>query len=73
MLAPADFRRFLLRWNQSKTKTASQSKHTWHECYGCRYPNGRVTLDFGPPYASISELEYQLEMSGSYHVDWIDN
>jgi hypothetical protein len=62
---------FLLRWNNSKGK-GKRRDTTWHECYGTKYPNGRVTLDFGPPYESMSELEETLDQAGEYTRDFLD-
>lgn len=64
---------FLLKWNYAKAKTTKQSKHTWRECYGTLYPNGRVTLDYASPgYTSLSELEETLREEGDYAIDWLD-
>lgn len=68
---PEQPRTFLLRWNNSKLKTRRRDE-SWHEAYGTRYPNGRVTLDFGPPYETMSEMVAALQAAGEYRIEWCD-
>ena len=68
---PEQPRMFLLHWNNSKLKSRRRDE-TWHEAYGTRYPNGRVTLDFGPPYENMSEMETMMQQAGQYRIEWLD-
>jgi hypothetical protein len=62
---------FLVKWNNSKGKGRRRDE-TWHDAYGTKYPNGRVTLDFGPPYESMSELQEMLDIAGENSIAFLD-
>lgn len=65
-------RRFVVRWNNSKSKSASPGKHAWHEAEGVRFSNGRVALDYAISYAYLGELEETLRHEGEYRIEWVD-
>lgn len=76
MLAPADFKRFLLRWNSRKTKGRNPRKNEWQECQGVLFSAGevvRVALSNGQTFPSQGEMEYVLSLGGDFTVDLIDN
>lgn len=75
MLAPADFRRFLLRWNSRKVKGRDVRKNEWQECQGVLFSAGevvRVALSNGQTFPSQSEMEYVLSLGGDFQIDFLD-
>lgn len=64
---------FLLKWNNAHMKTQDPQKYTWRECWGTLYPNGRVSLDFGTPFASMTELRDYVGQAGVYLFQWLED
>jgi len=74
--APADFKRFVLRWNSRKVKSSRKRADEWQECYGVLYPAGcvvRVSLSNGQTFPTQAEMESLLDAGGDFRIDWIDN
>jgi hypothetical protein len=65
-------RLFLLRWDNSKTRTRDPRKGNKQEAYGTVYPNGLVTLDNGQMFTMMSELHHLLDLKGSYEIVYLD-
>lgn len=61
---------FLLKWNNSHMRTSDPNKFNWHQCWGTLYPNGRVTLDSGSPFATLNELKEHVGQAGVFFLQW---
>lgn len=73
--APADFRRFTLRWNSRKVKGTRRRSDEWQECQGVLFSAGcvvRVALSNGQTFPTQDEMENLLELGGDYTVEFID-
>ena len=66
-------RRFLLKWNHAHSDTNPREKFVWSECWGTLYPNGRVSLDVGGPYDSLTEMREHVSQAGLHLVQWLDS
>jgi len=68
--------RFVLRYNYSKAKTTSQSKHIWRTAEGVRFGSGRIAIDLengnGDGYGSVREMQTALAKQGAYEIQWVD-
>ena len=71
---------FLLKWRDLKgtpkgeqeERKGARTAHSWQECWGTLYPNGRVALDFGSPYPSMSDLREYLAQVGPFLLTWLE-
>ena len=73
---PTDFKRFVLRWNSRKVKSARARADEWQECYGVLYPAGcvvRISLSNGQTFPTQAEMEHVLELGGDFTINWCDN
>jgi hypothetical protein len=62
----------IVRWTTSKIKSAKLRDPSWREAWATIFPNGRVSLDFGNPYGSLTELKETLVKSGHYRLVYVD-
>lgn len=68
-LAEVTPRIFLLRWN-NKHSVATKDERVWSECWGTLYPNGRVSLDYGSAWDSMTDLRAYIAQVGTYTLQW---
>jgi hypothetical protein len=63
---------FVLKWNNAYARPDHPSRFTQHEALGAYFPNGRVSLDFGEPYHSLTALKEHVSSTGEYLIEWIE-
>ena len=73
--APADFKRFVLRWNSNKVKSSRKRTDEWQECQGVLFSAGcvvRVALSNGQTFPTQDEMESLLDAGGNFEINWMD-
>ena len=63
-------RRFTIRYTVAKT--LKERSNEQHKLWGCRFPNGCITLENLAVFESMHELEAHFERAGAYSIDWFD-